>query len=145
MISGWIRDGDFKYGQIWVYDSVRFDILYDLENDPYEQYNVAKNYPDQVKKMQDIFDEYAKSMVPADEPNCFPSCFSAPANYLENVKSKTDEDGNTVPDFSEAWLREGWCGNTDEEWYSIPDTNTVVKQWPLYYDPCTSGPCVEGQ
>ena len=43
MISGWIRDADFKYGQIWVYDSVRFDILYDLENDPYEQYNVAKN------------------------------------------------------------------------------------------------------
>jgi len=142
MISGWIRDGDFKYGQIWVYDSVRFDILYDLKNDPYEKYNVAKKYPEQVRKMQDMFDDLAQSMVPADEPTCSPSCFMPPIEYLDNVKVKLDDDGKEVPDFTEAFLKDGWCGNTDMEWYTIPGTSNVVKQWPLYYDPCTSGPCV---
>jgi len=140
MISGWIRNGSFKYGQIWVYDSVRFDILYDLQNDPTEKYNVAKNHPAEVENMQKLFDDLAQSMVPADEPTCFPSCFMPPIAYLDGMTMK-DINGTMVPSFDEAILKDGWCGNTDMEWYTIEATNTTVKQWPLYYDPCTSGPC----
>ena len=43
-LSGWIRDGDFKYGRVWIYDSSVFHILYDLKNDPTENDNVAFKY-----------------------------------------------------------------------------------------------------
>ena len=145
MVSGWIRDGDFKYGQVWIYDSMRFDILYDLKNDPTEKYNVAMDHPEQLKKMKDMFDELAQSMVPADEPTCTPSCFMPPMKSLDGVDFK-DVNGIKTPIFDDAILKEGWCGNMDMDIgveYTITIGKTVkkVKQWPLYYDPCTSGPC----
>jgi len=134
--SGWIRDGDFKYGQIWVYDSVRFDILYDLKSDPTEKFNVAVDHPDQLKKMSDLFDDLAQSMVPADEPTCADgACFMPPRKFLDGVGA-------------DAILKEGWCGYPDVdigERYTITEGHggekKTIKQWPLYYDPCTSGPC----
>ena len=141
--SGWIRDGDFKYGQIWVYDSLRFDILYDLKNDPTEKYNVAINHPEQLKRMDDMFDELAQSMVPADEPTCSLFCFMPPMKALDGV---TFNLTTKAPIFDDAILKEGWCGNMDmgigvEYTITIGKTVKKVKQWPLYYDPCTSGPC----
>ena len=145
-ISGWIRDGDFKYGQIWVYDSVRFDILYDLKNDPYEKYNVAFEHLEQIKIMSDMFDDLKQSMVPADEPTCLPGgCTMPPLQALDGVTYK-DVDGKQVPVIDDAFLKEGWCGNPDVDIgvkYTIMEGREVktVLQWPLYYDPCTSGPC----
>ena len=144
--SGWIRDGDFKYGQIWVYDSVRFDILYDLKSDPYEKFNVAVDHPEQLKKMSDLFDDLAQSMVPADEPTCG-DCFMPPVKFLDGVTFK-DVNGTKVPNFADAILKEGWCGYPDVDIgveYTITEGHggkkKTIKQWPLYYDPCTSGPC----
>jgi len=134
--SGWIRDGDFKYGQIWVYDSVRFDILYDLKSDPTEKFNVAVDHPEQLKKMSDLFDDLAQSMVPADEPTCADgTCYMPPGRFFDGVGA-------------DRILKEGWCGYPDVDIgvsYTITEGHDgekkTIKQWPLYYDPCTSGPC----
>ena len=113
-LSGWIRDGDFKYGRVWIYDSAVFHILYDLKNDPTENDNVAFKYPEQLTAMQSMFDDLASSMVEADEPTATPTIFP-PTDFLE-----FDVNGK-------AYLKSGWCGNDGQQ--------------PLYYDPCTSGPC----
>ena len=118
--SGWIRDGDFKYGRIWLYDGVVFDILYDLKNDPTEKDNIAfeKEHEQQLQKMKDMFDDLAASMVPADEPfcgNCLASGWLPPADYFVNN-----------------YITHGWCGN---------GLVNGVNQTELYNDPCTSGPC----
>ena len=111
--SGWIRDGNFKYGRIWLYDGVVFDILYDLKNDPTEKNNIAFGFPTKLQEMKIMFDELAASMVPADEPYC-PECLG---------------DGWLPPatNFQNNYITHGWCGG--------------INQTALYYDPCTSGPC----
>ena len=73
-----------------------------------------RGYPDQLKTMQDMFDDLASSMVEADEPTATPTIFP-PTDFLElDVNEK-------------AYLTSCWCGNDGQQ--------------PLYYDPCTSGPC----
>ena len=66
--SGWIRDGDWKYGRFWLYEGIEFHVLYDLSNDPTETQNVAFENSDQLNTMKALFDELAESMVTADEP-----------------------------------------------------------------------------
>ena len=117
-VSGWIRDGDFKYGRIVLYDGVVFDILYDLKNDPTEKNNIAFEKKRKLRKMKGMFDELAESMVPADEPfcvNCLGGGWLPPTEYFVNN-----------------YIVHGWCGNGQVN---------GVNQTELYNDPCTSGPC----
>ena len=107
-ISGWIRDGDWKYGRLPVYEGIELQVLYNLSKDPTETTNVFLEEPAQLKKMKKLFDELAGTMVPADEPAYVP-----PEVYIDGY-----------PDVG--YAADNWC--TDED---------------LYYDPCTSGPCID--
>ena len=107
-ISGWIRDGDWKYGRLPVYEGIELHVLYDLSTDPTETTNVFLKKPTQLNKMKALFDELAESMVPADEPADVP-----PSVYIDGYPSV-------------GYAADNWC--TDED---------------LYYDPCTSGPCID--
>ena len=102
-LSGWIRDGDWKYGRLPVYEGIELHVLYDLSKDPTEQHNVAFENPTQLNTMKALFDELAESMVPADE-----KVPALPKVYVHN--------GSPL---------ENWCKEED-----------------LYFDPCTSGPCI---
>ena len=97
--SGWIRDGNWKYGRFWLYEGIEFHVLYDLLNDPTETQNVAFNNPGQLTTMKELFDELAKSMVIADEP------LGVPPNVYIN-------DG---------YLADGWC--KEEDLYFDPCTS----------------------
>ena len=67
-VSGWVRDGWWKYGRIPLYESTTFHILYDLEIDPTEENNIAYEFPDRLQNMKALFDKLAATAVPADEP-----------------------------------------------------------------------------
>ena len=67
-VSGWVRDGWWKYGRIPLYEGTTFHILYDLEIDPTEENNIAYEFPDRLQYMKDLFDKLAATAVPADEP-----------------------------------------------------------------------------
>ena len=104
-LSGWIRDGDWKYGRLPVYEGIELHVLYDLSKDPTEQHNVAFENPTQLNTMKALFDELAESMVPADEPAGVP-----PGVFIDGYPSV-------------GYAKDNWCKD-------------------LYFDPCTSGPCV---
>lgn len=65
-------------------------LLFNLEDDPFEKYDLSKKYPEIVKKLKIALDEYEHGMIPPDVTDLVPE--GNPAN------------------FNKAWST-GWCSS----------------------------------